>query len=145
MSLHLELRWVPDLRFEHPAALLVSGTTGAGKTHWTKLLIENDGIKGEIKKIYYFMPMLENVNISPNPDQQLFLMEGMPTQSWVSDNFRPNEDAKTLIIVDDQWSQCVQSPVIESLLNHGRRHFGVSLIFIAQNFYEKSTKARTMR
>jgi hypothetical protein len=145
MSLHLELKWVPDLRFQHPAALLVSGSTGAGKTHWVKLLIENDGIKGDIKKIYYFMPILENINISPNADQQLFLMEGMPTRSWVDDTFKVNEDAKTIIVVDDQFSKCVKDEVIEHLLTFGRRHYGLSLIFIAQNFYEKSKNARTLR
>ena len=145
MSLHLELKWVPDLRFQHPAALLVSGTTGAGKSHWVKLLIENDGIKGDIEKIYYFMPILENINISPNANQQLFLMEGMPTRSWVDDTFKVNQDAKTLIVVDDQFSKCVQDQVIEHLLTFGRRHYGLSLIFIAQNFYEKSKNSRTLR
>jgi hypothetical protein len=144
MHEHL-IKFIPDLRFQHPCSLLISGTTGAGKSHFVKLLIENDGIKGGINKIFYFMPRLENLGIRPSPQQQLFIMEGLPTQNWVDDTFTRDENKNCLIVVDDLWSQCIESPVIESLLTYGRRHLNVSLAFIAQNFYEKSRKAITLR
>jgi len=144
MANHLA-KFIPDLRFAHPCSLLVSGTTGAGKSHFVKLLIENDGIKGNIDTIYYFMPRLENLDIKPNENQNLYICEGMPTQSWVDNTFKKDSESVNLIVVDDMWSQCIQSPVIEYLLTYGRRHLNVSMVFIAQNFYEKSPKAITLR
>lgn len=138
------IKWVPNPRFQHPSALLISGTTGAGKSYFVKNLIEQEGIEGDIKHIYYFMPRLENLDIQPLPHQQLYLMEGLPTRNWVDDMFK-KENKNCMIIIDDMWSKCVEDPVIENLLTYGRRHFNVSLVFIAQNFYEKSRKAITLR
>ena len=102
------------------------------------------GINGDIRQIYYFMPRLETLDIRPDPSQQLFLMEGLPTKSWVDDTFR-KENKHCLIIVDDLWAQVVNCPVAEYLNSYGRRHFNVSLVYTGQNFYEKGKYAITIR
>jgi len=75
MSWHLT-RFVPDLRFQHPTALLIAGTTGSGKTQFVKNLIEHGGIKGKINKIYFFLPRLEPLLIETDDDTKIFLEQG---------------------------------------------------------------------
>ena len=139
------ISYVPDLRFQHPCSLLISGTTGAGKSHFVARLIEMRGIRGNIKSIYYFMPRLEKLDIITPPKTELYPMTGLPTKEWLEDNFKPNKDSKSLIVIDDQWSDCVESKAVEFLTTYGRRHMKLSMIFLAQNFYEISRKAITLR
>ena len=139
------IRFVPDLRFQHPCSLLISGTTGAGKSHFVANLIEKRGIRGKIKHIYYFMPRLERLEITPPRGQELYRMTGLPTRSWLDETFKVPKKGKSLIVIDDQWSECVESKDVEYLLTYGRRHLGLSMCFLAQNFYEKSRKAITLR
>jgi len=139
------IRYVPDLRFQHPCALFISGTTGAGKSHFVKRLIERRGIRGNIKNIYYFMPRLERLDIRVPARQELFPMTGLPTRAWLDETFKKQKRGNALIIIDDQWSSCVESKDCEYLLSYGRRHIGLSMCFLAQNFYEKSRKAITLR
>lgn len=136
--------YLENFQFSHPCALLVSGTTGAGKSFFIKNLIEKNGIKGTISTIYYFMPRLEPLEITPLPHQKLYVLEGMPTNRWYEDTFNENT-RDTLIIIDDMWSECIESEVVRRLLTHGRRHLGISLAFTAQNFFERSKQAITLR
>ena len=137
-------RYVPGLAFDHPCALLITGTTGAGKSYFTKCCVEKGGIEGPINKIYYFMPRIEPVDITPADGQELFIMEGMPTRDWLDKTF-PTSNSNALLIIDDQWTDCVDSKVVLYLTNFARRHLSLSMIFIGQNFYEKSKIAISIR
>ena len=137
-------RFITDLRFQHPCALLISGTTGAGKSNFVKNVIERQGIKGTIRTIYYFMPKLETLDITPLPGQKIFYFAGLPTEKFVRDNFKEST-RDTLIIIDDQWSAAIESEVVSNLAIYGRRHDGISLIMITQNFYEKAKRAIIIR
>ncbi|CAG5101521.1 Oidioi.mRNA.OKI2018_I69.chr1.g1130.t1.cds [Oikopleura dioica] len=90
------------------------------------------------------MPRLEPLNIKPPAHQRLFLMEGLPTRKWVDDTFKETQ-RDTLIIFDDQWAECVENRAIEYLFVYGRRHLGISLIGITQNFYQKSKSSTLYR
>ena len=136
---------VPDLRITHPCSIFIAGATGTGKSNFIKNLIECEGIKGGTDVIYYFMPRFETLDITPPHGIDMYKNEGLPDQEWVDKTLEPYKDRNTLIVVDDLWTQCVESPVIEYLLTYGRRHLNLSLIFVAQNFYEKSRKAITLR
>lgn len=127
---------VPDVKFEHPCSILVSGASGSGKSNWIKNVIEHDFIKGGIKNIYYFMPYIDNVNIAPLPHQSMYLMEGLPTMTWLKETFSLDTPRDSLIIVDDMWGECVKSSAVRHLLNFCRSHFGISMIFVTQYFFE---------
>ena len=138
--------WVmSSTKFDHPTALFITGTTGAGKSHFIKKTIENEGIKGVINNIFYFMPYMEAIDIQPLPHQKLFLMTGIPTQRWLTDVFKKDYANDSLIIIDDQWTECCNSNVARSLLTHSRRHDRVSLIFVSHSFYEPGTFSKIMR
>ena len=143
MSWHLT-KYVKDLRFKHPTALLIAGTTGSGKSEFVKNLIENDGIKGKITKIYFFLPRLEPLLIETDDKTKIFLEQGLPTQDWISNNFKPG-DNETLLVIDDQWTEAVKSAAVENLSCFGRRHYGCSLCFITQNFFTRSPRSIIIR
>ena len=143
MSWHLT-KYVKDLRFKHPTALLIAGTTGSGKSEFVKNLIENGGIKGKITKIYFFLPRLEPLLIETNDETKIFLEQGLPTEEWISNNFKPG-DNQTLLVIDDQWTEAVKSAAVENLSCFGRRHLGISLVFITQNFFTRSPRSIIIR
>jgi DNA helicase HerA-like ATPase len=144
MSWHLT-KYVKDLRFKHPTALLIAGTTGSGKSEFVKKLIENKGIKGKITKIYFFLARLEPLLIDTDETTKIFLEQGLPTQEWVTNTFKPGVDNQTLLIIDDQWTEAVKSAAVENLSCFGRRHYGVSLIYITQNFFTRSPRSIIIR
>lgn len=127
---------VPSLKFQHPCSIFVSGASGCGKTEWIKNVIENDFIDGGIKTIYFFMPYCETPKIVPLAHQELVLMEGVPTKTWIDDTFSVDGPDDCLIVVDDLWSECIKSPAIRHLLKYGRSHFKVSMIFVTQYYFE---------
>jgi hypothetical protein len=135
--INLTTKYVPDLRFRHPCCLLITGTTGAGKSHFVKNLIECGGTDVVYDKIYYYMPKIEELGILPGANQQMFIDKGLPKQDWVDAHIK-KDGTKNLIVIDDQWQRSLECPVVYDLITHDRRHLQVSLIFISQNFFEKS-------
>lgn len=136
-------KYVPDLRFRHPCCIFISGTTGAGKSYFVKNLIECGGTDVTYDNIYYFMPRMEQLDIVPHKNQEMFYNQGMPEEDWINAHLKNGK--KNLLIIDDQWHKCLENPIVYTLLTHDRRHLGVSLCFISQNFFEKSKNAITYR
>jgi hypothetical protein len=128
---------IDTLKFRHPVSIFVSGASGTGKSEWIKNVIERDFIDGNIKKIYYFMPEIENIRIRPSLNQELYLMQGVPTKTWIRDTFRTDGPRDTLIVVDDLWGECIKAKeATRHLLKYCRNHYGISMIFVTQYFFE---------
>ena len=130
--------------FTHPAAIMINGTPGSGKSHMAKNIIESGAIEGEINEIHYFMPKWENLNIAVAPHQSLFVHEGLPDHEWVEKTLK-NKPRDTLVVVDDLWHKAVDDKICLDLLYYHRRHSTVSLIFISQSFYAKGQHGIQMR
>lgn len=135
----------PSLKFRHPTALYVTGTTGAGKSRFIYNTIEKKGIRGKIKNIYYFMPRYEKLDLRPLRNQKVFLFQGIPTKRWLEETLIPNNNRNSLIIIDDQWTECANSGISKLLITWGRRHLGVSLIFVSHSFFEAGAFSKVMR
>lgn len=130
--------------FHHPICMIISGTTGSGKSNFVKLMIENDAIKPRIDQIWYFMPKTEVLHIKTREDQELHIRSGLPTQEWFDENVKNSKD-KILVVIDDQWSKAIASDFVNNLVLVERRHAndynGVSIICISQNYFQKSDNA----
>jgi len=138
--------YVPNnLKFRHPTALFITGTTGAGKSRFISNTIEKSGIKGRINNIYYFMPHTEKLNIRPLPHQKLHLIQGIPTRRWLDKTFFPENNRDSLVIIDDQWTEAANSEVSKLLITYGKNHWGCSLIFVSHSFFEKGPFSKLMR
>jgi len=139
-------RFVHDFRFVTPFCCLVSGTTGVGKSTFIKNLIEQEGIKGVINEIYYFMPQMEKINIKVEKHQKLYLMEGLPSKSWVEQNWSPtNTNRDTMFIIDDLWDEVLKDPFCKRLCTWGRNHLGISTAFVTQYYFEQHNSAQMMK
>jgi len=136
--------FIPDLRFRHPFSMLISGSTGVGKSHFIKNVIECGGADVDFDNIFYFMPRLEQIDLVPLKNQELFLLQGLPDEDWIKENIK-EDGSNNMIVIDDQWGKCLDNEIIYTLLTHDRRHRGVSLCFISQNFFEKAKNAITLR
>jgi septin family protein len=146
MSENIVGRFVNDFRFEHPFCTLISGTTGVGKSTFVKNLIERDGIKGNIREIYYFMPEIEKISINVPQHQKLYLMEGIPTKEWISKNWTVATSNKdVLFIVDDQWDDVLKDKTCKRLCSWGRNHLGFSTLFVTQYYFEQANMAQMMK
>ena len=100
-------------------------------------IIEKNGIKGNIKTIYYFVLRLEQLDIEPHdPNTRLFIQEGLPSKKFVDELVEQNS-GDVMIVIDDQWRDCIKNKQIDRLIFHDRRHIGYTLIFVAQNYFEQ--------
>jgi hypothetical protein len=139
-------RQLPPLKFQHPASMLVSGSSGTGKTEFIKNVIETDFIEGGINTIFYFMPYVERPNITPLPGQNIVLMEGLPTRKWIDENYTLEEGPfDTMIVVDDLWGECVKSPAVRHLLRFCRSHFKISMVYVTQYYFEGGKPSKPYR
>lgn len=131
-------------KFEHPAAIIINGTPGSGKSVMAKNIIEQGAIDGTINNIHYFMPKYENLDLKIAPHQKLFVHEGLPDQDWVQKTLK-NKTRDILVVVDDLWHKAVNDDICNDLLYYHRRHDTVSSIFISQSFYSKGNFGILMR
>lgn len=130
---------VNDLRFQHPTCLLVSGTSGSGKSWFIKNIIERNGIKGQINTIFYFVLQMEKFDLKPySPHTRIFMEQGLPDKKFV-DELMAEERDDVLIVIDDQWRDCLKNKEVDRLIRHDRRHNKYSLIFVAQNYFEHTS------
>jgi hypothetical protein len=140
--------YIPDMRFKHPCAILISGTTGVGKSHFVKLIIECGGTDVVYDNIFYFTPRMNKLDIVPAESQEIFYCQGLPTETFVKERIK-HDGSKNLIVIDDQWQKCVKDDYINALLTTERRHLnedsGVSIILISQNYYQKGEHSITLR
>lgn len=146
MSQHqiVTLQKIDSLTFHHPVCLIISGTTGSGKSNFVANIIKYDAIDGDIKNIYYFVPQIENLDIITRPDQELHIREGLPTRQWCLEKLDTGK-RDNLVVIDDQWTKCVGSDAVTHLISVGRRHWGVSIICIAQNYYQKGNNSSLIK
>jgi hypothetical protein len=134
------LQQIDSLTFQHPVSFILSGTTGSGKSSFVANLIEQNAIEGNIENIYYFVPQIENLNIIAPPGMTLECKEGIPSNKWCQDTLNTSK-RNSLVIIDDQWSKVINSVTVEYLTSVGKNHWGVSVIMIAHNYFNRGTFA----
>ena len=130
------LQKIDSLTFQHPVSFIISGTTGSGKSTFVANIIEKRAFDGNIEKIYYFIPKNENLKITLPPGQHLEVKEGMSSRKWCHDTLDTGK-RNSLVIIDDQWPKVVASKTVEYLISVGKNHWGVSVISIAHNYFNK--------
>lgn len=124
-----------DVRFKHPFTCVVAGPTGCGKSTFIFRLINeaSELIEPPPQKIMYcygvYQPIFDNY-------PYVEFHEGLPD----NDTFDGRE--RTLLILDDLMSEAGDGVCkIFTKLSH---HKNISVIFLTQNLFHKSSHARTM-
>jgi len=122
---------------------MISGSTGTGKTHMTENLIKNNMFTKTIKNIFYYgaqgnctlewdQDLPEDVNVR--------LLEGLPSTKDLL-----TLPKRSLVVLDDQFSEAIESEAVARAFKVDRRNQKFSLILITQNVFEKGKHAKTIR
>ena len=131
-------------KFSFPFRIILSGSSGVGKTHFAgSLLKSNEIFEKEVKYIYYFHPCyLEEppVNWHESMDVPVAYQTGLPSLEHLM-----NIPPYSVIVLDDLMDKCNQSEVIDQLFRviSGKRN--ISVMIMTQNYFAPGKFGRNIR
>ena len=127
-----------DTKFQHPYTMLIAGSSGSGKTYFTKNML-NQRVEPDFVKIYWFYSEWQDgYNDMPANVQ---LIPGMPSSL---DTYINEESGPKAIIFDDLMNECVDNVLIQSAFTKKRHHNNVSVILLLQNLFCQGKMMRTI-
>lgn len=129
-----------EIALKHPFSMLVAEGRKAGKTEFTKSLLQNakQMIEPNLNRVVWcytkhqaeLYRQLKNIN--PNIDY----MEGIPTN--LEEMFDKKQN--NLIILDDMMDEATRDMRISQLFSRGR-HDNLSIIYLTQNLFHKNQRS----
>ena len=133
--------------FKPCSSIMVSGSTGSGKTMWIKKYMENMEYlyKGkqptEILYCYgVYQPLYDEMKEIPSIN--IFFHEGVPSSDEIMDFAEAG--VHKLIVLDDISQQALQSADIELLFTQYCHHKCLSCIFVQQNLFQQGKYSKTI-
>lgn len=115
-----------DTRFKHPFSMIVAGSSGSGKTVFTKKLLKSVDV--EFTKIYWFYSEWQE---GYRDCHEVTFVSGMPDSL---DVYLEAEGPK-MMVFDDMMTQCAQSEIIAKAFTQKRHHQNLSIVLILQNLF----------
>ena len=126
--------------FKHPFTMIISGSTGSGKTEWLMRFLQNlDALiyNSPIKHVLYCYGELNN-NIlklqQSGPKFQIY--NGIPTEDIIQSKAR---EGPLLLVLDDLLVN-LKSPFLDTLFTRGSHNWGVSVVLVTQHLFNKEIK-----
>jgi hypothetical protein len=135
---------VENEKLAMPFRMILSGSSGAGKTHFAGELLKNSNLfDGKIDFIYYFHPCyLEEAPVDWHESMKVPVsyQTGLPTMELLT-SMPPN----SVIVLDDLMKKCNESETIDQLFRvlSGKRKLSVMLM--TQNYFGQGHFARNIR
>lgn len=125
-----------DLRLSHPGNILVAGGSGAGKSFFTKRLVENRDQMFNVsfqEVVWHYSEWQEMYNDLQNEHAVRFV-EGAPAM----DQYPPNEGPK-LVVADDFMTE-LKDPEFLKLAIKGSHHRNLTFVLLTQCLYPKNMR-----
>ena len=124
-----------DLIFKHPFNMIIGGASGSGKTEWICKFMDHYRylIYPQIEHVLYCYGVYNPAVLALQQKGAETIM-GLPTESQIREREKP-----LLLILDDLMMEA-KSEFMDLLFTRGSHHWGVSVIFLTQNMFEKSLK-----
>ncbi|KAH7705760.1 hypothetical protein AAVH_27025 [Aphelenchoides avenae] len=115
--------------------MIVGGASGSGKTQWACRFLDNYRrlIDPPPVHVLYCYGVYNN-RVLDLQNMGIETHKGLPTEALI--RARP----KPLLLVLDDLMMEAKSEFLDLLFTRGSHHWGVSIIFITQNIFEKSLK-----
>ena len=131
----MEVYNLPVYIFSSPTTIVISGTTGSGKTTWLKrLLTHSELFQNKPERVVYCYGVWQSAF---NDMSGIEFRQGLD----IPTDFNGKH---TVLILDDLMSEIVQSKVAEKLFTQGSHHTNITVIFIVQNLYQQGKVAKTI-
>jgi len=133
-----------QVEFSYPYRMLISGSSGSGKTFFTeKLLKTKDLFEERIERIIYFYPTFldkKPVSWESSLDIPVSYRRGLPTKDDVDD--LPKH---TTLVIDDNYDKAINCPFIDHLFRVISRKRIINVILITQNNFMAGRYGRNIR
>ena len=135
---------IENEKFTLPFRIILSGSSGAGKTHFAGELLKNPNLfDGKIEFIYYFHPCYLDeapVDWHESMSVPVSYQTGLPTMELLI-SMPPN----SVIVLDDLMKKCNESETIDQLFRvvSGKRK--ISVMLMTQNYFGQGPYARNIR
>ena len=129
--------------FISPFRMILSGSSGAGKTHFAGNLIKANLFEDDIQFVYYYHPCyLEEPPVDWHETMTIPVsyQTGLPSMEQLT-----NMPPYSLIVLDDLMDKCVSSEIIDHLFRviSGKRK--ISVMIMAQNYFVHGKFARNIK
>ena len=129
--------------FISPFRMILSGSSGAGKTHFAGDLIRANLFEEEIKFVYYYHPCYLDeppVDWHESMDIPVSYQTGLPSLEQLT-----SMPQNSLIVLDDLMDKCVGSEVIDHLFRviSGKRK--LSVMIMTQNYFVNGRFSRNIK
>ena len=118
-------------RWNHPASIIFSGSSGTGKTSLALKLVENQHFTEKIENVFYFglgrnmAQELDWHNILK--DISVTYAEGIP-----SEHFFANIPENSLVVIDDLWTNASSNEHVSNAFKVYSKKQGFSIIIVTQ-------------
>lgn len=118
-------------KLKHASNFLIAGSTGAGKSHFVKKLIEYQILTPQPGKIYWCYGMYQKLY---SQISGVTFVEGLPSNLESLHN--------CVLIIDDLMVQLASDKRMTDLITKSGHHRNISIIFIVQNLFHKGSQMR---
>ncbi|WAR05103.1 LOW QUALITY PROTEIN: hypothetical protein MAR_020472 [Mya arenaria] len=128
---------VPNMAFQHPFTMMISGPTACGKTTFVKTLLQhhNTWMKPSVQRIVWlykrWQPLYSIIQRIVLP--RVEFVQGIPADLEDDDFFDPR--INNLLILDDLFSEAGKDKRITDLFTEGSNHRSLSVISKYQNLF----------
>lgn len=134
---------IHSFQFKHPATIIISGPTQAGKTEFVIKLLKNiktlfDPPPARIVWAYGQENNQQNIKISA-ACKNIKFHEGIPANL---DEF--DEKENNLLVLDDLMDEIGKSPECSNLFTKGSHHKNITAIAIVHNLFNQEKFSRTI-
>ncbi len=132
-----------ETKFTSPFRMILSGSSGVGKTHFAGELLQNNIFDSDFEYVYYFHPCyLEEapVNWHDTMMTPVSYQTGLPSLEQLM-SMPPN----SVIVLDDLMDKCIINEDIDQLFRviSGKRK--ISVMIMTQNYFAQGRYGRNIR
>ncbi len=133
-----QMEYTFNTKFIHPFTMIVSGSSGSGKTYFTKRMIQNN-VDPTLKTIFWFYAEWQSGYADMPSNVQL--IPGMPESL---DKYLDTVVGEKAVVFDDLMADCVDNTMISDAFTKMRHHRNVSVVLLLQNLFCQGKVMRTV-
>ena len=132
-----------DYKIKTPFRMLISGSSGTGKTTFIENLLKSDRIDRDFLTVYYCYPYTLGdppVNWHDTLNCNVQYLTQLPTLKFF-DTAEPN----SLLVLDDLWTETCKNKDLVAAFKVYSRKKNISIIIVTQSYFSGGEEGREIR